>query len=49
MLSLQHDASGRKGKGYGAYRFTEQYGDINDYSPIYDRTSFMLRDWDCPC
>ena len=35
---LQHDASGRKGKGYGAYRFTEQYGDINDYSPIYDRT-----------
>ena len=36
--ATQHDASGRKGKGYGAYRFTEQYGDINDYSPIYDRT-----------
>ena len=34
------DASGRKGKGLGAYRFTNDYGDINDYSPIFDPTVF---------
>jgi len=35
-----HDASGRKGKGYGVYRFTDDYGDLNDYSPIYDPTTW---------
>ena len=34
------DSSGREGKGLGAYRFTREYGDINDYSPIYDPTQF---------
>jgi len=34
------DASGRPGKGYGVYRFTDDYGDLNDYSPIYDPTTW---------
>ena len=27
-------------QGFGAYKFTAEYGDINDYSPIYDPTKF---------
>lgn len=30
------DAQGRKGKGYGVYRFADKYGaNVDGYSPIY--------------
>merc|ERR1712224_630732 len=30
------DSRGRKGKGYGVYRFSSKYGtDVDGYSPIY--------------
>ncbi|CAF1914423.1 hypothetical protein BRARA_B02348 [Brassica rapa] len=31
------DASGRKGKGYGVYKFVDKYGaNVDGYSPIYN-------------
>ena len=29
-------------QGFGAYKFTREYGDINDYSPIFDPTTFAI-------
>ncbi|CAN8240366.1 unnamed protein product [Cochlearia groenlandica] len=35
------DASGRKGKGYGVYKFVDKYGaNVDGYSPIYNENEW---------